>query len=617
MYKQGPKGFCTDSLMLHIWGTLVSDFRSVCGETFGIRHAGFIQRGDIKGYRSECWPLKSQAPVHIFKRVYQMENLFKRYRFTQDAYTTAELSDMTDEKFSATQCRLNMYKPSSQRAHLVLQRARRIVKDILGNYDEEEHMSLCRFGKKASVGSPKPRSYLDLKLEENPLTGSLAHTRWFTESYLPTDDILSAVFARRPQGCETTVCETLTNTNVPKSWKSLRSIMPNTLLGSFYTHGLGKMVEKRLRDHGLNLKTLQMQHQILARSSSRTRKLVTADLSAASDSIVSWTLNTLLPRKWFNAVKFGRISNTRMGKQKSVTHMCSFMGMGVGFTFTLQTLVFYGLIKAIMELLGTSGTVSVYGDDLIYPRNLHRYVKVIFAECNFQLNTDKTFCEDSFRESCGGDFFRGVDVRPFQPEGQGRVVSRLEYLGFIYKTINGLLRRWDRVEIESTLLFLYKEILRVHDRIFQVPPDYPDYSGIQVENPNDTWYIPYSPVVYSPSKCCNVFQCLDFKSQRRFVVHQHSYYWDVMRSSSSNEVIPPPCLPPSMSIKTYLRYYRHFVRESAEEVFGWIKAMPRKVVKSRISGLRLRRLVATVPSKEPGYMTTSVGATSLWTKGVK
>lgn len=616
MSAKNSKSFCTDSLMLKVWGCLVGDFRSVCGEALGRFHEDFIREGNLKDYRLRNWPSKANESRASFKRMYQLENLFKRYRFTQDAYTTAELQQVTDEKFVATQERLNMALPNSCTVRAVLSRARSFAKKILGEYDEEEHMSLCRFGKRASVGSPKQRSRLDQKLQDNPLTGSAQHISWFTKRYLPTDPLLRSILQQRPKGPMLEMCDTLTNTNVPKSWKSLRSIMPNTLVGGFYTYGLGKMLQNRLKGCGLNLKTLQSEHKILAQISSTSRKLTTADLSAASDSFTSALLNAILPRKWFNVVKYGRVPNVKVGD--SVMHMNSFMGMGIGFTFTTQTLVFYCLLKAIADLLGISGTISVYGDDLIYPSSMHRYVSIIFPALGFNLNMDKTFCEEFFRESCGGDYYRGTDVRPFQPEGCGRLVRRTEYLGLIYKTINGLLRRWDRTEINMTLEYLYKEVLRCSDSIFQVPPGYPDYSGIVVSNPEDgPWHLPLSRVWYSRTSCCFGFRCLSqTKGKERIVTVQHSFYWDTVRSASVGADSELPCLPAHMAIKRYLQLYGRFVREAVEPILSWVRAVPYKVVRSK-DGWRLRRLQAVVYSEELSSLTVVSDTTSMWTKGVR
>lgn len=58
-------------------------------------------------------------------------------------------------------------------------------------------------------------------------------------------------------------------------------------------------------------------------------------------------------------------------------------------------------------------SISVYGDDIIVPvdeaRSLINYLSIL----GFQTNVDKTYLSGNFRESCGGDFLNGIDVRPF------------------------------------------------------------------------------------------------------------------------------------------------------------------------------------------------------------
>lgn len=635
MQQGKTKNYSTDEFMKQLWIHLHDDFSSMNGLKLAPRQRALLVDGDYAGFREEPFPVKGQAPFEIFKAVYQLENLFKRYRFTQDAFTNAELEKRTTKKFVETQMRLNM-GPSTvltQVGRAVVSRTRSILRRILGEYSLEEHMSLCRFGKRASVGSPKSRSYLDQKLEENPLTGSRKHIDWFAKTYLPTDDLLSRVIKQRPKGPIYQMCHKLSNTNVPKTWKIKRSVMPNTTLGSFYTHGVGECFRQRLKVEGLDLRSLQEYHKTLAQRASRTRRLTTADLSAASDSFTLPFLNMVLPRAWYNVTKFGRLNLVTHGKRE--IYMNSVMGMGIGFTFTLQTLVFYGLLKAISELTGITGTISVYGDDLIYPTALHRYVKVIFPQFGFLLNSDKTFSVDYFRESCGGDYYHGHDVRPFQPEGQGRSLSRLSYLALIYKTINGLLRRWETYEITGALHYLFKEILRCDTVIFQVPPDHPEYAGIRLDRPildgtsydprfgdlfrstsRKDWYIPWAPVWYSKTRCCFGFRCLGRKTDGR-IVHKHSsYYWNAMRAASVSEMDREelPCMPPSMQISTYLRWYKRFVDDAGTPVFNWVVSIPISVFRSKITGLRLRRKDAYVASnREPCFTIVSEYASScIW-----
>jgi hypothetical protein len=89
--------------------------------------------------------------------------------------------------------------------------------------------------------------------------------------------------------------------------------------------------------------------------------------------------------------------------------------MGNGFTFELETLIFYVICAVCCELHGLTprGAVHVYGDDLIIPTTVAGTALSLLKYLGFTPNAKKTFLSGVFRESCGGDYFEGADVRPF------------------------------------------------------------------------------------------------------------------------------------------------------------------------------------------------------------
>jgi len=92
--------------------------------------------------------------------------------------------------------------------------------------------------------------------------------------------------------------------------------------------------------------------------------------------------------------------------------------MGNGFTFELETLIFAALMSVLLMKNGRSGNlgedVFVFGDDILIPDDLAREAEAVLSYCGFSLNREKSFSGSiGFRESCGGDFYEGADVRPF------------------------------------------------------------------------------------------------------------------------------------------------------------------------------------------------------------
>lgn len=607
--RSASKLYDTDETMKKVWLHLSEDFRALLGHQECWHPVKSILDGDIPGFRSYVWPDRLDASPMLFKTEYQLENLFKRYRFRNDMFTQEELERSTNDKFVKTQERICGPLTVTPLVYKVLQEARKVVKTILGQYDPEEHMQACRFGKRACKGSSYARSYLDLKLSCNSVTGSRNHIEWM-EEYLVTDHLLRQILVRSDDPLDYPPYESvdcLETTNVPKSFKALRKIMPNTLIGSFYTYGLGKVIENRLRDNSpIDISRQQDRHGRWVRKYSMDRSHVTVDLSAASDSPIYELLARVFPYQWMKVLKYGRISHCTMDGTRMMLR--SFMTMGIGFTFPVETLLFYALLKAIANLSGVTGRISAYGDDLIYPRRMHAYVKAVFPKLHIQINKDKSFVESHFRESCGHDYYRGVDVRPFQPEGEASELKSLPYQQFLYKLINGLRRRWEPEEIPTTMHYLLTTLSVVSGCVYIVPPSFPDESGFKMDLysmrlfQKRHWEIPFSPVYYCTEAGSERYQNFVFKflrreSDDRSVLQLAPYYWETLRLGASDIVEFHPFDDP---------------RDAHVITWKLVKPQPRNY-RSKISGRRLKKKWAYVASKTKASVVRRTGISSSWT----
>lgn len=90
-----------------------------------------------------------------------------------------------------------------------------------------------------------------------------------------------------------------------------------------------------------------------------------------------------------------------------------FSSMGNGFTFELESLLFFTIVKAVSYFTGTPGIVSVYGDDIICPSEIAETVSWVLSYFGFKVNTEKSHITGPFRESCGGHYHYGIDITPF------------------------------------------------------------------------------------------------------------------------------------------------------------------------------------------------------------
>lgn len=194
---------------------------------------------------------------------------------------------------------------------------------------------------------------------------------------------------------------------VPKSWKTDRTVMIEPWLNSFFQLGIGRLMAARLKRQGVDV-TDQVKNKNLAQIASLTGALATLDLSSASDSISVELVRHLLPTDWYDLLSCLRTSMCEYEGEGFPLE--KFSSMGNGFTFALETLIFWALVSS---LPGCSSITSVYGDDIIIPTEAVPKALLVLRSAGFSVNMEKSFWTGAFRESCGGDYFSGFDVRPF------------------------------------------------------------------------------------------------------------------------------------------------------------------------------------------------------------
>jgi len=135
----------------------------------------------------------------------------------------------------------------------------------------------------------------------------------------------------------------------------------------------------------------------------------------------------MLPPDWFDFLSDLRSPKGRFGTEERL--WAKFSSMGNGYTFELETLIFYALSLSVCEYLhlGTS-KVSVFGDDILVPSRAAPLLLDVLSFSGFVPNWKKTFISGHFRESCGGNYFKGVDVRPFHLKNRLRCKQDLIFL---------------------------------------------------------------------------------------------------------------------------------------------------------------------------------------------
>lgn len=215
---------------------------------------------------------------------------------------------------------------------------------------------------------------------------------------------------------------------VPKTAKTERSIAVEPLLNGFVQKGIDQVLRKKLLRVGIDLSD-QGRNQELARLGSMNDSddgFVTIDLKSASDSVSIELIRYLIPEDWYRLLDRTRSHSYEL--EGAVNGYQKFCSMGNGFCFPIETLIFAAACFAVGAGLPYTD-FSVYGDDIIVRKRYAADLIALLGHWGFKINTEKTFLSGPFRESCGTDWFGGVDVRPFTldfaPDSLGSVFKLL------------------------------------------------------------------------------------------------------------------------------------------------------------------------------------------------
>jgi len=207
---------------------------------------------------------------------------------------------------------------------------------------------------------------------------------------------------------------------VPKTSEIDRAACKEPALNQLLQTTVGDHIRDRLKLFGINLND-QSRNQKLAREGSLSGHLATIDLKSASDSISQRCVFELLPTCWVKLLDDLRSPKGLLPDGSDVVWE-KHSTMGNGYTFELESLIFWALtcatIKNENRVDATSVRyrathVSVYGDDIICPSSHYHAVCQTLIGVGFTVNEKKSFHEGPFRESCGGHYYNGHDVKPF------------------------------------------------------------------------------------------------------------------------------------------------------------------------------------------------------------
>jgi hypothetical protein len=212
---------------------------------------------------------------------------------------------------------------------------------------------------------------------------------------------------------------------VPKDSRGPRLISCEPLEYQWIQQGLGRAlmshIEANAWTRGRVNFTLQSVNQALALEGSRTQKYATLDMKEASDRVSLELVYCLFQNHpvLMEALYATRSASTRL-PGKEIVELNKFAPMGSALCFPVEALCFWAISVAAVShhrrisLREAAQDVYVYGDDIITLTEDHGCVITALESVGLLANYSKCCVAGFFRESCGVDAFKGINVTPMK-----------------------------------------------------------------------------------------------------------------------------------------------------------------------------------------------------------
>lgn len=382
---------------------------------------------------------KNYANAQLFRDDYTATLLLSKAVFLEPGFDKKQVAFEKFHKYEilCNQTNNRFRHPSSDPQNhgsnvWLLNATRRKIQQVLGDFCGEELVDDANWGPGVStlLKGSEVSGYNKFRAERG-ITRDLYSliVDWFPVAYPSWNDHLS-----REYGESWAIFEDgNTIVTVPKNSKTDRVIAIEPGVNLWFQKAVGSMIRRRLRRFGIDLND-QSKNSSLAKKASEDSFLATVDFSSASDSIARAVVEDLIPPRWFLLLDTMR-SKRGIDEKGNKIIWNKFSSMGNGFTFELESLIFFAAASAVVEFMGESvDTISVYGDDVILPASCFDVYSAFCEFLGFRVNLEKSFHQGPFRESCGSHYFAGVDCKPVF------LKERLSNAETVYKLANNIRR---------------------------------------------------------------------------------------------------------------------------------------------------------------------------------
>lgn len=300
---------------------------------------------------------------------------------------------------------------------LALLRAKKTIARVVGTRPPNIADLGLKFGPGATTGIKKKHASWQQKLAQMPsCSDELYHSRFFDdllrslphwlrshgeEEFVLDDEGYISQYFVLPVAIRQSMLQF-----VAKNAEIDRAIIVQPTLNSMLQAGIEGWMKKALRKVGIDLSD-QFRNQQLARFGSLTGERATLDLKSASDLKARELVKFLFSEEWFELLSAASCRAVRY--EDRILTMEKMSSMGSGITFPLETLIFWALARAVAK---HPSDVCAYGDDIICNTEDAEAVMTVLTQAGFDVNFSKSYVDGPFRESCGADYYKGIDTRP-------------------------------------------------------------------------------------------------------------------------------------------------------------------------------------------------------------
>jgi len=398
---------------------------------------GFINRAASKDATSNVlfgWLLNRIRPAHdssepwvgcpiAVKLLRQLTYLFYKYELP---YSHAQEDEVLSAFIHTDQGLPDEDHYDSQPEDPYLDLASRLIARVVHRFDASE--IIPKHGPGAVATGEQPWEKMRFARIYKPIEEYFPFTEWMVPSVNWIVDNFDTI-----QNTDVLEHATAKVVLVPKDSRGPRLISCEPLEVQWIQQGISKQLVELIESSPLTAGRVNFTDQQINRKfalyGSMGTSWVTLDMKEASDRV-----SLALVRKIFRrtsllqyllcsrsaATKLPRTpENSNIPGGNTLT-LKKFAPMGSALCFPVEALVFWALGVASLHLdtgLPLSRAVSsvkVYGDDIITTRENCAAVITTYERYHLRVNTSKCCTTGFFRESCGMDAYRGVDVTPIK-----------------------------------------------------------------------------------------------------------------------------------------------------------------------------------------------------------